>query len=40
MSKKKKGGNKAPTIDGVLNLVTALVNLIAALLLFSKSLSS
>ena len=40
MSKKKKSGNKAKTQDSILNLVTAVINLIVAILLLLDHLSS
>jgi hypothetical protein len=40
MSKKKKSGNKVMTQDSILNLVTALINLVVAILLLLDHLSS
>ena len=40
MSKKTKSGNKVMTQDSILNLVTALINLVVAILLLLDHLSS
>ena len=39
MSKNKKSGNKAETLAGIVNLVTAIANLVTAILLIADKLS-